>query len=479
MLNFQPIPNEILFRELFSRSFYEFVKHSWPIIESASFVDNWHIGAICEHLEAVYKKQIQNLLINIPPRMMKTIIVSVNYPSWVWTMEPSHQFMCTSYSQTLSHVAANKMRTLVTSPWFESIYPGVVQMKNDQDTKQKFENTAGGYRLSTSVSGLGTGEGGDTIIADDPHNADDIYSEAARLSVINYWKTKLSTRLNDKKTGSKIVIMQRLHQDDLSGWILEESTEKFEHLCLPMEYVRSVSVSKIGFQDPRTQEGELLFPARYGEKERDQDKKDMGTLGYSGQMQQSPVPAGGNIIRLQDIKYFKVAPEGFQDHVSTFDMSFEGDITSDYNVGVYVTRLANNYYVHSIMRGQWNFPQAIKQMENYIESLTSKPGIVIEKKANGHAALQILRKKYSGVIAYEPKHSKESRLYEVQPLFEGGNVFFNSNDPNVAEAVKEFLIFPKGKHDDIVDAVVMALIILRNRSTTSRGFESIGKRKYG
>ncbi|HQK38545.1 MAG TPA: phage terminase large subunit [Flavobacterium alvei] len=473
--------------ELCRRSLAEFLKQAWHIIEPSEFISNWHIEVVAEHLEAVTRKQIQNLLINIPPRMMKSILTSVMWPAWTWIKEPQHRFMCATYAQTLSSRDAIKMRTVVESDWYKRLFKNHIQLRDDQNTVHKFENTKTGYRLSTSVGGVATGEGGDTLIIDDPHNADEIYSEALRNAAIDWWRTKMSSRLNNKKTGSKVIIMQRLHQNDLSGWILDESEEKFEHLILPMEYVPRETVSVIGFKDPRKVEGELLFPLRYGEKERDIDKKDMGSIGYSGQMQQDPMPAGGNIIKESDIKYFTQSTDWkkieYDDQELGFDMSFEGDLNSDYNVGVHVTRLGTNYYVQSRIRGQWNFPVAMGHMRTFISAvhdrMMTKSGVTIEKKANGHAALQILSKEFSGVRSYEPEYSKEARLYEVQPLFEAGNVHFPEGQSWVSDCIKELLIFPKGKNDDFVDALVMTLIILKNRSTSGSGFVTVGKRKYG
>lgn len=476
--------------ELCRRSLSNFVKYAWPIVEQKRlFIPNWHIDAICEHLEAVSRRDITRLLITMPPRMLKSTLCSVMWPSWTWTFEPSHRFLCATYGQNLSRRDSMKMRRVVESDWYKRAFGQTFVFNDDQNTKDKFENDKTGFRLSTSIGGASRGEGGDTILIDDPHKATEIHSETKRQSVIDWWREEMSTRLNDQNTGAIVVIMQRLHESDLAGWILEN--EDYEHLLLPLEYVSTKRKSTIiGFDDPRTVEGELLFPERINEAQRDVFKKKMGSIGYSGQMQQDPMPAGGNIIRTQDLRYYKTIPEGIVRSVIGFDLSFEAEETSDHNVGMHIGRKANDFYLmpDTIMRGLYNFPQAMFHVERYIESVQGLPKIKIEKKANGHAAIQMLRKKYSqnkpgqiprAITEYSPEVSKEERLYMVQPYFEAGNVWFPDPDqyPWVAEVIKELLLFPKGKYDDCVDVLTMCILDLISSSDSQ--FESVGQRKYG
>lgn len=474
------------------RSLLFFVQKFWHIIEPKTpFKLNWHIEAICDHLEAVHRREIQKLLINIPPGMMKSGLCSVMFPAWTWISQPEHRFLCSTYSHRLSIRDAIKMRRIVDSPLYHLFF-GHFQFTEDQNTKEKFENNMTGCRISTSVGGLATGERGDTLMTDDPHNALEIHSDTKRQAVIDWWKESWSTRLNNESTGARIVIMQRLHEKDLSGYILEK--DDFEHLCLPMEYVPTQKKTVIGFTDPRTKDGELLFPEMMNEKQVADKKIQMGSIGYSGQMQQSPVPAGGNIIREKDFRFYKVIPEGVRRSSLFFDMSFEGEDNSDFNVGMHWGKKNKDFYLmpDPMLRGLYNFPQAMFHVEQFIERITSATKVKIEKKANGHAALQVLRKKYTeqkkgkdekkrdlAITEYVPKVSKQERLYMVQPFFEAGQVWFPDPEeyPWVRQVIKELLLFPKGEYDDCVDVTTMAILDLMNVGESQ--FETIGQRKYG
>lgn len=461
------------------RSLKFFVTHFWDIVEpSSSYIDNWHIDAIIEHLEAVTKRQIRKLLINIPPRMMKSTLVSVMWPAWTWIQDPAHRWLCATYAQNLSRRDAVKMRRIVESPRYISLF-GHFVFEEDQNTKDKFENNRKGCRISTSVGGSVTGEGGDTIMVDDPHNAAEIYSDVKRRGVITWWREAMSSRLNDPSSGAKVIIMQRLHEEDLAGWVLEN--DNFEHLCLPMEFDPSRKFfTSIGFKDPREKEGDLLFPSRMSRKQCDEEQKRMGSIGYAGQMQQEPISSQGNIVKAKDIQYYEKLPESFEQQHIFIDPSFEGDEKSDYCVVQRWGRNANNYYFIDMIRGKWNYPDAkfhVKQFFDRFEKGTF-PGAQFEKKANGHAMLAEFKDKYDGITSFEPKVSKEARLYEVLPLIEAHQVHFPKDDPNAATVVKESLIFPLGRNDDCLDVMVMALLYFKKNSTESSSFETFGERKY-
>jgi len=460
------------------QSLHTFVKTFWHIIEpKRPFVDNWHIQAICEHLQAVTRRDIQNLLITMPPRMLKSTLCSVMWPAWSWTFEPSHRWLTSTYAQNLSIRDAIKMRRIIESDLYQRLF-GPIILQDDQNTKQKFENKQSGCRLSTSVGGLMTGEGGDTLMIDDPHNALEIHSDTKRKGVIDWYKEAFSTRLNDENKGAKLIIMQRLHEGDLAGWVLEH--DQFEHLILPMEYVESTHVTSIGFSDPRKVDGELLFPERLDQSRVNEFKKKLGSLGYSGQFQQSPVPAEGNIIREKDLRYYKEPPKDIEKSGIYVDMAFEGEEDSDFNVAFHIGKRGPDFFLlpDTPLRGRWNFPQAMFHMEHFITRLKSN-NIMFEKKANGHAAIAIFKKKFSGIREYVPKVSKEERVYQVQPIFEAGNVWFPDpqNWPWVTEIIKEVLLFPKARHDDCVDVLTMGINDL-NKSTESY-FKTVGKRTYG
>jgi hypothetical protein len=286
-------------------SLYEFLRRSWQWMDPTPFVDGWALEAVADHLQAVCDGSIRRLVINIPPRMGKSTITSAAFPAWVWaqrnsspTSGPSVQFLHASYAQQLSLRDSVKCRRLIESPWYQSLWGDRFHLLGDQNTKSRFDNDQRGSRLSTSVGSALTGEGGSIIVVDDPNAAQEAFSGAAIESTIDWWDSALSTRLNDPKTGAFVVIQQRLGEEDLTGHILSKAVGDWTHLCLPMrlEPERS-AVTSIGWQDPRTEDGELLWPERFGEEEVAMLERQLGPWAAAGQLQQSPQPKGGGIFK--------------------------------------------------------------------------------------------------------------------------------------------------------------------------------------
>lgn len=222
-------------RKKAEESLHEFIKQAWHVLEPATeYVDGWHIQAMCDHLEAVTNGHIRNLIINVPPRHMKSLTVSVFWPMWVWTRQPATRWLFCSYAQKLSTRDSLKRRRLLQSPWYRQNWGHVFRLTSDQNEKSRFENNHAGYCLATSVDGSNTGEGADIIVCDDPHNVRDRESEIMRENVITWWSEVMSTRLNNPKTGRRVLIMQRLHEGDLCGHLLRKGG--WDHLCLRAEY---------------------------------------------------------------------------------------------------------------------------------------------------------------------------------------------------------------------------------------------------
>ncbi|HET6251097.1 MAG TPA: phage terminase large subunit [Tepidisphaeraceae bacterium] len=329
--------------------FREFVPLAWKISEPATqFIPGFHLDAICEHLQAVSAGQIRNLVINIPPRHMKSLAVCVFWPAWEWISHPHRRFLFAAYTMQLSERDSVKCRRLIESPWYQQHFGHCFSLCPDQNTKMRYENDHAGHRIATSVGGSATGEGGDRIVVDDPHNVVDRQSEARRIEALTWWDETMSTRLNDPKTGAKIIVMQRIHEKDLSGHVLEQGG--YEHLFLPAEFEPgrrcvtwrarhtssrsdAAATCRVGvpahhfaaspkaavgeyahpaqlltprWSDPRTVDGELLWPARIGKEEIADFKIRLGPEGYAGQFQQRPSPAGGALFRKEWFRYFVV-----------------------------------------------------------------------------------------------------------------------------------------------------------------------------
>ncbi len=285
-------------------SLYEFVRQAWHVVEpGVEFVPGWHLEQICAHLEAVSDGDIKRLLINIPPRHAKSTIVSVMWPMWEWLAHPSEKFLCASYSGVLSIRDNLKSRRLITSPWYQERWGDLYQLTGDQNAKSRFENNKTGYRIATSVGGTATGEGGSRLLLDDPHGAQDAQSDTMRATSLEWYDMVWSTRLNDPKKDAMVTIMQRLHEDDISGHALAQGG--WEHLCLPAEYDQVKRTTVMGSYDPREAAGSLLWPERFDAEVLGRLKQSLGEYGTSGQLQQRPTPAGGGILKTKHLQYWR------------------------------------------------------------------------------------------------------------------------------------------------------------------------------
>jgi predicted phage terminase large subunit-like protein len=467
------------------RSLSKFIRQSWHVVEPDAFLSNWHIDAICDHLEAVNRGEIRRLLINVPPRCMKSLTVSVFWPAWTWIGSPQKRWMFGSYDSELSTRDAVKTRDIIRSPWYQARWGGKFRLKSDQDVKTRYDNDKGGFRIATSVGGGGTGDGGDVIVADDPLSARDGDSDKKRDAAWLWWTRTMQSRQNNPKTGAMVVVMQRLHQEDVAGKILE--TGGYVHLCLPNEYEPKVQiqVTPLGWSDPRTNPGELLWPERIGSEETESLKgpQGLGSYAYAGQYQQRPSPAEGGAFKRKWWRYWHYPgsplppvpvqmpdgsiflcpcvplPERFDLQLQSWDLSFDDVDGSDYVVGQYWGRRVADKFLLDQVRDRMDAPTAARA----IVAFTAKhPGAVaklIEKKANGAAVLKLLKSLVSGLIPIEPIGSKWQRAKAVAPQVEGGNVYLPhpSIAPWVDAYVEEHAAFNKAPNDDQVDATTQAL----------------------
>ena len=482
-------------REECEGSLATFIQYMWKSIDPAEFKDNWHIHAIAEHLEGMVRGDIKHLLVNVSPRCMKSILGSVALAPWIWAQQeityrsgPQTSLMYASYGQKLAFEHSQKTRMLITSPLYRKLWGTRFQLSKDQNTITKFANTSGGYRSATSVGGNLTGFGGAIIGIDDPHNTVDMESEDTIQSVIDWWDTGLSTRLNDPAEGSFFVIMQRLRQNDLSGHILEQNDGEWTHLCLPMEYESSRHcTTSIGFTDPRTVEGELMWPDRIDEKSLAALKKKLGPFGSSGQLQQAPSPKGGGIIKDE---YWQPWTEAFfppMEYVilaadTAYTEAQENDYSACSVLGVY----RDQYDLPKIMlMHSWQKRLSLNALVIEIAATAKKykvDRVVIENKASGISVSQELRRLFAnqifGIIMVDPRGDKVARLMSVEPLFaekiifapfikdkETGNITPRDWVEMVIDQVSQF---PKGRFDDIVDTISMGVKHLRDNGLIVR-----------
>lgn len=456
-------------KELAKRSLSEFTRQAWHVVEpSTEFVSGWHLEAINEHLEAVTNGQIRNLLINMPPRHMKSLAVSVFWPCWEWATRPERRWLFASYAASLSIRDSVKCRRLIQSPWYQRNWGDRYKLTGDQNAKERYENDKTGYRLATSVGGAATGEGGDRIVIDDPHNVREAESETIRQAAVDWFWESMSTRLNDPKTGARVVVMQRVHAKDLSGSILEHGG--FDHLCLPAEYEGTNRVTSIGWSDPRSSPGDLLWPDRFGADELTDLKRSLGSYGTAGQLQQRPSPAEGGLFKRDWWKFYRERPRKFDEVVQSWDCTFKDLQSSDYVVGLVVGRIGADKYVLDMTRDRMGIGatmQAIRSMSAKWPESTAK---LVEDKANGSAVIELLKHEIPGLIPVNPEGGKVVRAQAVSPEVEAGNVFLP--DPTIAPWVHDFVeecaAFPNGANDDQVDALTQALVRFRQATSKPR-----------
>jgi predicted phage terminase large subunit-like protein len=498
------------------RSLSRLIREAWPIIEPATpLVSSWHIDVIAEHLEAVTAGELPRLIINVPPRTMKSIETGVLWPAWEWLSAGHIRWLFASYAASLAQRDSLKMRRLIrsqggkqTGTIFERLgYQGVLRLltdpadepwalTKDQDAKNRYDTTATGFRVATSVGAMATGEGGDRIVVDDPLNAEQARSDTERAAANVWWDETMTTRFNNAQAAA-VIVMQRLHEKDLTGHLLEKGG--WHHLCLPAEYepahpfVYPDRVKLPGGRelpgDPRTDPGQLLDPIRLPQDRLAELARDLGSYAYAGQMQQRPSPLEGGMFRRHwwrryDDRHLDQLHGGFDRVIASWDMRFSDHdkATTSYVVGqVWATHGADRYLLGQV-RARLSFTDTLKAVRALDAWKPEAVAKLVERKANGAAVIDTLRHKIAGLIAIEPEGGKDVRAAAVEPYVEAGNVYLPVGEyipcppsvpadrdgpgltfepTRVSEFIEEHAVFPNGSHDDQVDAMTQALNWLR------------------
>lgn len=447
------LPDPILIEaEVLKRNFNTYFRACWKTIEpGVPFLDNWHVDTICDHLQAVTRGQIQHLIINIPPRTLKSSTVGVAWPTWEWIDKPSTKYLTASHAIELATRDAVASRMLIQSPWYQERFGMRYRISSDQNVKSRYTNDHRGHRIVTSVGAGVVGEGGNRGIIDDPHDPKKALSDEIRGSAITWHDHSFSSRLNDQQSDSFVIIMQRVHALDLTGHLLKIGG--YEHLCLPMEYDGVRRKTKLGEYDVRKKQGELLFPRRFPKEVVNRLKTLLGSYAYAAQYQQSPSPIGGGIFERNNWKYYTVLPH-IEEIVISVDCAFKDLKTSDYvAIQAWGRMGANKYLLHRV-KAQMGFGSTVTAIRNVKAKFPTANAILVEDKANGPAVIETLRQEIPGVIPVEPEGGKVARAYAAQPEHESGNLWLPSAsiDPDIETFVTEHALFPNGPNDDEVDA---------------------------
>lgn len=449
------------------------------------FIPNWHLNFIAEHLEAVSAGELVRLIVNVPPGSMKSLMSSVIWPVWDWIENPGRRFITASYAQALATRDSVKSRRLIQSFWFQTIYGSYFQLTSDQNQKTRYENDKTGFRLATSVGGA-TGERGHIRILDDPHNIEEADSDLIREGVIDWLKYTWSQRAADMQKPYEVLIMQRLHEKDATGYYLELGG--YEHIMLPMEFESDRKCFTVLGSDPRTIEHELLFPERFPPEIIAREKRNLGPYGTACQFQQNPAPAGGGIFKKRWMKFWKypgmdlslVLTKDEEGNIiecpvidlpelvsllQSWDMSFKDTKDSSFVAGQVWGWAQADRYLLDQYRDRADFVKTIKAFKDMVVNWPRARAKFIEDKANGPAVISFLRSSIRGLIPIEPHGDKVARAKAVSIDFASGNVYFPHPDlfPWVKDFISRLTLFPNVKEKDEIDSLSQALLILSTR----------------
>ena len=442
------------------RSFYE-------LNPQATFARSPHIEVLATKLSASRRGQLRRLIVCLPPRMLKSIAVSVAFPAWLLGHDPTKQIICASYGQDLADKHARDCRTLMMSDFYRALFPRT-RLSPEKQSVNDFLTTAQGFRMSTSVGGVLTGRGADIIILDDPLKPDDALSETKRTAANEWFDNTLLSRLNSKETGTIIIVMQRVHQDDLVGHVLDHGN--WEVLSLPaiaQHDEKHLIENPFGRRWFRRAAGEALQPARESLEILNNMRLNLGTYNFSAQYQQCPVPIGGAIIKTEWLQFYESAelPSGFSLIVQSWDTANKGGELNDYSVCTTWLADFQNHYLIDVFRRRLDYPALKRAVKEQAQKHQANM-VIIEDKASGTQLIQDLQA--DGVFGIEPYDpgpgiDKQMRLYAVSSEFESGRARLPRSASWKDEYVQEVTGFPGTKYDDQVDSTSQALEVLKTK----------------
>lgn len=474
--------------EYAQENFKEFLKLAWEVMSPGTeFQDNWHIDCLCEHLEAMARRDIRRLIINLPPRSLKSSIISVAFPAWRWIHDPAEKFLCASYGRQLALRDSRRCRNLIASPWYQSFWSSKFGLASDQNEKGRFENDKGGFRIIASVEGGILGEGGSFSIYDDANDVERMSEEEYPQSVRDWYSGSASSRFIDPRTDVRINVQQRMpYGNDLTAFLMELGG--WEQVSLPMEFEGSRKVTSIGWSDPREHLGELMFPARYGPEELEPLKREQKD-NWAGQYQQRPISGVGSSLRREWFKFYNppgvervdefgktipvrvtgvdgktveitpvALPAAMEQVVQSWDFAFKSQEHNDFVAGHAWGRLGANCYLVARNHGHWSFTESLRAIRSMSINYPC-PEKLVEDAANGPAILDTLQNEIPGLVPVKPAGGKWARLSAIRGYVEAGNVYLPNPDiyPWVWDLLTEFYRGRESEHDDDTDAMTQAL----------------------
>lgn len=437
--------------DLMRNDFRVFLKGAFYEAHGKEIQWNWHHDIICDALFSCYVGDEKRLIINVPPRSLKSFICNVAWPAWLMGKEPGIKIISISYAQELSGKFSRDQRQLMSSNWYRNVFPNT-KLNPRKAGEVEFELTGGGFRLATSTGGILTGRGADIIIIDDPIKPDDAFSETQRAKCIQWIEGTLMTRLDNKQKGVMVMVMQRLHEDDPTGHFLEKGG--WQHLAFAAiaeeNEIWKLSDGRTFLRGPR----EVLHPEYEPRKILDQLKQEMGSMHFSSQYQQRPMPVEGNIIKKEWLCEYDTLPkDGYTEYVVSIDTAMKDGANNDWSVCTVWLKHKKDYYLVDVVRRKMGFPE----LQHCIKKLHRdyRPQhILVEDTGAGTSLIQQLKVEGIRCTPCKPNGDKMERFAAASIAFEQGRVLFPHPRPHWYNCiVHELLAFPGCKHDDQVDSV--------------------------
>jgi predicted phage terminase large subunit-like protein len=453
----------------YRESFYRFFLRAWKILEpTMQLVDNWHIQYLCNTIQdevmRVVSKQPRtaDLVINVPPATTKSSIVTVAAHPWAWIVEPSLKIITASYADTLAHYHAGKSRDIILSDWYQDLFGDLYALRLDVNKKSEFANDKQGMRYAVGSGGSAIGRHADIQLCDDPINPKKSASQTELETINEWWDVSMSGRLTDVNVSTRILVMQRLATNDLSGHCLAKG---YRHICLPAELGDNVQPAALA---AHYTDG-LLDPVRLGREALDMQRTALGTLGYVGQYLQRPVAAGGNMIKGSWFREFTMtalhadAEEAKTPLVwhFTVDGAYTDKEKNDATALAAWCVWRHNLYIREVSAVRLEMPELLRYLPEFVNrnGYTRHSKVYIEPKANGMSVAQMLRRntQLNIILDTAPTTDKRARVAGCSPYIEAGRVHLLQGAPYVKPFTDEVCAFPLGDHDDQVDVLTMAV----------------------
>jgi predicted phage terminase large subunit-like protein len=424
----------------------------------AQFAMNWHIEIIAAKLMALRAGKIRRLIINMPPRYLKSLLASVAFPAWCLGHDAAAQILCVSYAQELADKLSRDCRRILTSDWYRRIFP--TRLSQERQAVPEFETTAQGCRLATSVGGVLTGRGADLIIIDDPLKPEQALSQTQRRAANEWFDHTLYSRLNDKLAGATVVIMHRLHEDDLVGHVMaQEDWEVVSFPAIAEDHETQLVDTVWGPKLLTRRQGEALHPAREPLAMLEHLRQMIGEYNFAGQYQQAPTPLGGGLVKAAWFKHYgaRALPPSFDRIVQSWDTANKATELSDYSVCTTWGIAGKDLYLIDLLRRRMEYPELKREVRAEYERF--RPSVVlIEDKASGTQLIQELTQEgLYAITRYHPQTDKVMRMHAQTAMIENGFVHLPDTAPWLAPYLHEMTVFPHGKHDDQVDSTAQLL----------------------